>query len=116
MAAAVRASLLLVQSRPDRREKLWRNVRLANEALAPLGLSPSGSQIIPIILRDDQRAMDAATALQAKDFDVRGIRPPTVPPGTSRLRVSITLNVTEEDIRSLFHELANVLEAAQPAL
>lgn len=112
MAAAVRGSLRLLKSQRERRRRLWRNVQVAENALANLGLRPSGSQILPIILGDDGTAMSAARSLQEAGFDVRGIRPPTVPPGTSRLRVSITLNVSEADIRELFRELATVLASS----
>jgi len=47
--------------------------------------------------------------LQQAGFDVRGIRPPTVPPGTSRLRISLTLNVGRADIAALGEELRRVL-------
>ena len=110
MAASVRASLKIIQSQPERRRRLWERVEIARGLLKDLGLTPSGSQILPVILGDDRSAMSAAARLQEAGFDVRGIRPPTVPNGTSRLRISITLNVTEGDIRSLFAKLALVLE------
>jgi 8-amino-7-oxononanoate synthase len=53
--------------------------------------------------------MAVAMALQAKGFDVRGIRPPTVPQGTSRLRISLTLNATTEDVDALGAALAEAL-------
>jgi 8-amino-7-oxononanoate synthase len=53
--------------------------------------------------------MSAAAALQERGFDVRGIRPPTVPQGTARLRVSITLNVDEQAVSALFDALASEL-------
>lgn len=67
----------------------------------PLGLPAPQSQIVPVILGDDRRTMQVATALQSAGFDIRGIRPPTVPTGTSRLRLSLTLNVNERDIDAL---------------
>ena len=73
------------------------------------GATASGSQIIPLILGDDARTMAVAAALQAQGFDVRGIRPPTVPPGTARLRISITLNVDEAAIDGLDAALAEAL-------
>jgi 8-amino-7-oxononanoate synthase len=88
---------------------LWSRIRYAEAALAPLGAAPAGSQIIPVILGDDARTMKVAAALQQQGFDVRGIRPPTVPAGTSRLRVSITLNVTEADIDALAAALKQAL-------
>src|SRR3546814_9381073 len=82
---------------------------LAAESIcAPLGMPAPRSQIIPVILGEDRRAMAAAAALQAAGFDVRGIRPPTVPPGTSRLRISLTLNVGRTDIAALGEALRRV--------
>ncbi len=76
---------------------------------APLGIAAPRSHIVPVILGDDRRAMAAAQALQARGFDVRGIRPPTVPPGTARLRLSVTRNVDEPTIEALGAALREVL-------
>jgi 8-amino-7-oxononanoate synthase len=66
-----------------------------------IGVPASGSQIIPVILGEDALTMRVAGAIQARGYDVRGIRPPTVPAGTSRLRISLTLNVDEAIVRGL---------------
>lgn len=100
MAAAVRAALKLIRL-PERRERLHRLIGIAGERLG----ATSGSQIIPFVIGDDAETMRIAGALQAVGFDVRGIRPPTVPKGTSRLRISITLNVGEGDIGALGDKL-----------
>ena len=63
----------------------------------------------PAKLGDEARTMRIAGALQDNGFDIRGIRPPTVPAGTSRLRVSITLNSEESDIRDLAENLERLL-------
>jgi 8-amino-7-oxononanoate synthase len=47
-----------------------------------------------------------AAAMQARGFDIRGIRPPTVPAGTARLRISLTNNVGESDVRAMLEALA----------
>ena len=101
MASAVRESLRIIADEPERREHLWALVAAAERALAPSGVVPSGSQILPLVLGDDALTMRVAAAVQAAGFDVRGIRPPTVPAGTSRLRISITLNVTLAQIEAL---------------
>ncbi|MEJ5977797.1 8-amino-7-oxononanoate synthase [Novosphingobium sp. PS1R-30] len=106
MAAVVRASLDLVRTRPDLREALWARVARAEALLAPLGASVAGSQIMPLIVGPDDRTMDLAGALQAAGYDVRGIRPPTVPQGTARLRISITNNASLTDIEGLAAVLA----------
>ncbi|MES2496794.1 MAG: 8-amino-7-oxononanoate synthase [Pseudomonadota bacterium] len=95
-AAAVRASLGLVRAQPERRDRLARLVAFAGERLPP-----SGSHILPIVIGEDGRTMEVASALQQRGFDVRGIRPPTVPTGTSRLRISLTLNVDEAAVAAL---------------
>ncbi len=109
MAAVVRAALEIMRSRPDLREALWARVRQAEALLAPLGAAIAGSQIIPLIVGPDDRTMELAGLLQAAGYDVRGIRPPTVPNGTARLRISITLNASAADIDGLAEVLAPAL-------
>jgi 8-amino-7-oxononanoate synthase len=104
MAALVRASLRLVAAEPRRQERLARLV-----AFAGTRLPRSGSQILPIVIGEEARTMDIAAALQRRGHDVRGIRPPTVPNGTSRLRVSLTLNVDEEVVADLADTVTELL-------
>lgn len=107
MAAAVRAALRLLVDEPERRTRLHDLIGVAASALSPFGALTNGSQIMPIILGDDARTMQVAAHVQAAGFDVRGIRPPTVAAGTSRLRISITLNVTAADVQALADVLAD---------
>lgn len=109
MAAAVRESLRILRDEPERRERLAGLMTHAAKRLRRLGLAVSGSPIQPIILGDDTRTMACAARLGEAGFDVRGIRPPTVPVGTSRLRVSITLNVDEAAIDALADTLETLL-------
>jgi 8-amino-7-oxononanoate synthase len=69
-------------------------------------LEPSGSQIQPIIIGPDRGATALAAAMQAKGFDIRAIRPPTVPEGTARLRLSLTLHADIAALDALFADLA----------
>lgn len=101
VAAAVRESLRILADEPERRDRLAALVAFAERALAPCGVAPTGSQILPLVIGEDAATMRMAAALQPAGFDVRGIRPPTVPAGTARLRISLTLNVTEADIAAL---------------
>lgn len=101
MAAAVRGALALLEREPERIARLDALVRRAHDRLVPLGALSSGSPIMPVILGEDARTMEIAARLQAQGFDVRGIRPPTVPAGTARLRLSITLNVDTATIDAL---------------
>jgi 8-amino-7-oxononanoate synthase len=109
MAAAVRAALRLVADEPERRDALHALAAQAQERLAAFGVPPTGSQILPLVLGDDVRTMRAAAALQAAGFDIRGIRPPTVPEGTARLRISVTLNASPADLDALAGVLSAVV-------
>lgn len=109
LAAAVREALRICADEPERREGLSALIAHAQRAFAPLGVRATGSQIVPIILGEDDRTMMAAHAMQEAGFDIRGIRPPTVPAGTSRLRLSLTRNVTAADVDALAEALAGVL-------
>ena len=57
--------------------------------------------------------MEVANSLQMQGFDIRGIRPPTVPRGTSRLRISVTGGLTKKVITEMFEVLALELEAVK---
>jgi 8-amino-7-oxononanoate synthase len=112
MAVAVEAALEWMGEGDNLRARLAALIDHAAQHLcAPLGLPAPTSQILPVILGDDARTMRVAAALQAAGFDVRGIRPPTVPRGTARLRVSLTLNVDEATIAALGEALQTALAA-----
>ena len=106
MAVAVREALLILQQEPTHQQRLAKLVAFTHREMAARGgPSMSRSQIVPHIIGDNMRAMSLASALQARGFDVRGIRPPTVPAGTARLRISLTLNVSEDNVRSMLDAL-----------
>lgn len=108
IAAVVRESVRILADEPDRRTHLMRLIAVAEQALAGCGVAPTGSQVLPLLIGDDAAAMRIAGAVQAAGFDVRGIRPPTVAPGTARLRISLTLNVTEAEVTALAGAIAAV--------
>jgi 8-amino-7-oxononanoate synthase len=109
MAVAALEALAILKGEPQRRENLARLIAHAgDQAQSRCGLPVSGSQILPIIIGDDPGVMKVASNLRLRGFDVRGVRPPTVPTGTARLRISITLNVTTADISGLFDALAEL--------
>jgi len=91
VAAALDAALDLVESEPQRRESLLAKSKLLRERLGVDGLS----QIIPFLIGDNEKAVAIAAKLQAEGFDVRAIRPPTVPVGTARLRISLNCGVDD---------------------
>ncbi|WP_442754940.1 8-amino-7-oxononanoate synthase [Methylocystis sp. JAN1] len=110
IAACVRASLKIAENAEDRREALRARVALAGRELQRLcDVAPSGSQVQPVIVGDDARAMSLAARLRARGYDIRAIRPPTVPEGTARLRLSFTLNVGEAQISQMVADLSEAL-------
>lgn len=114
IAATVRQVLDFIADADDRRELLQGRIKLMSEELLKSGrYKASGTQIQPIILGSDSRAVEAARALQADGFDVRAIRPPTVPEGTARLRLAITLNASEADIVRLAEAVGRIEAESQ---
>jgi 8-amino-7-oxononanoate synthase len=98
LAAALEGSLSIVASEPQRREALGRLSARLRARLIDAGLPvPHGtSHIIPVLIGENDRAAAVALALQAQGFDVRAIRPPTVPPGTARLRLAVNVGLTDD--------------------
>ncbi|MBT8153766.1 8-amino-7-oxononanoate synthase [Epibacterium ulvae] len=108
-AALVRAALREVAENHDLRRRARATVDHAHREAARLcGLSGFQSQIMPVIIGGDKPTMALAHGLQEIGYDIRGIRPPTVPRGTSRLRLSITLNTDAGVISSMFSDLAQL--------
>lgn len=113
IAHMVRRALTLVAAHDDWREDLFTRVTQARDLLAPrLGTAAHDTQILPVIIGDDARTMRIAAAIQRQGFDIRGIRPPTVPQGTARLRISITRNVSTGDIGALCESLDRIMAPA----
>ena len=110
IAAGVRAALALSASQPQRRERLQAMIASAGRALeSRCGVAASGTQIQPIVVGADARATALAAAMQSQGFDIRAVRPPTVPEGTARLRISLTLNASESDVEHMIDALAREL-------
>lgn len=106
-AASVREALRILADEPERRAALYDRIGFANHCLADtLGQTGSGTQILPVILGENERTVRIAAEMRASGFDIRAIRPPTVPLGTARLRLSITLNVDEPAIARMAGRLA----------
>ena len=112
MADGLDAALDVIYDEPELRTRLLNlSVRL-RQALIEKGMEvPSGcSQIIPVIVGDSAQAVDVAEILQVQGYDVRAIRPPSVTPGTSRLRLSVSVNLDEQIIAGFSFALAEALE------
>ena len=109
--SAIEAAMTLVASEPERRHRLSELSQTLRSCLAGRGLpvAPGTSQIVPIVLGDNERAIAVADALQTIGFDVRAIRPPSVPPGTSRLRVAVNVGLTEATLERFAEALAEAV-------
>ena len=99
MAMAI-AAIDLVKREPERRESLWNHCRSMTEGLRALGFQvrASSSPILPLIIGDSGACMRYSERLLARGVFAQGIRPPTVPPGTSRLRITLMATHTREHI------------------
>jgi len=109
-ATIVRAAIAIVRDGDDLRAALHARLAEAERLLTPQGARFGGSPILPLVLGEDARTMAVAARLQEAGFDLRGVRPPTVPEGTSRLRIVITLNAGLDDIAALARVLAPAME------
>jgi 8-amino-7-oxononanoate synthase len=117
IAAALEASLTLIETEPWLRSQVLSRARYLRTRLAEASISiPVGdSQIIPVVLGENERAVEVAETLRQQGFDVRAIRPPTVPRGTARLRISVHANLTEEILRRFAKALASALRESCPS-
>jgi 8-amino-7-oxononanoate synthase len=109
LCAAARCALELVQSDGALRQTLWRNVRRFAGGLRQLGFVGEGrSAIFPVVLGHPEVAMAAARRLRERGVLAKPIRPPTVPPGTSRLRFAISAAHREAHIDMALDALASL--------
>jgi len=113
VAGALSAAIEVCRREPWRAERAHAaaarlRVRLGEAGVAAAGQGP----IVPLIVGEADRAMRAAEAVRSAGFDVRAVRPPTVPDGTSRLRVVCHADHADEEIDALARALVAGLDAA----
>jgi 8-amino-7-oxononanoate synthase len=110
--AAAMAALGLLREQPRRVEKLQRNAKVMRDALAAEGLTVAGTtQIVPLVVGDATATVGASERALERGVFAQAIRPPTVPAGTSRLRLALMASHTKSELR----EAAKVLAACVPA-
>jgi 8-amino-7-oxononanoate synthase len=107
LAGAARCAVKLVEKEPDRRRHLLSLAERLRSRLRELGKAVGASccQIVPVIVGDARAALQLSRRLEASGLLVPAIRPPSVPEGTARLRVSLTAGHTAEDIDRLVSAL-----------
>jgi glycine C-acetyltransferase/8-amino-7-oxononanoate synthase len=109
--AAARAALRLVVEEPWRREALQRNAGQLRDRLARAGIStePSSSHVVPVVIGENAATMAACEALLERGFYAQGIRHPSVPEGTARLRVTPMATHSEQEIDAFADAVIHVL-------
>lgn len=127
LAAALGAGLDLIAREPERRVEVHRKSARLRRRLAERDIAvgakakgdgsyllDDGSPILPIIVGSNESALALQAGLQAAGFDTRAIRPPTVAPGTSRLRVTVRYPVSDDDLSRFAAEVSRLLTPALP--
>jgi len=111
IAEATRTSLKILQGADDRREKLRYLIKKFRQQAQQLGLAlgDSSTPIQPIIVGSTEKALAMSETLAAQGILVSAIRPPTVPEGTARLRVTFSASHTEKQLDKLLVALESVL-------
>jgi 7-keto-8-aminopelargonate synthetase-like enzyme len=105
---AARAALRLLAAEPWRRARLQERARRLRERLAGHGIStaPSTTQIVPVVIGGNAETMALCERLLARGFYTQGIRHPSVPRGTARLRITPMATHSEEEIDALADAIA----------
>jgi 8-amino-7-oxononanoate synthase len=118
LAAALDAGLDVLRDEPERRAEVHRKAALLRHALASEGLTMGATAapgtlapIVPIIVGENEAALALQEELQAVGFDVRAIRPPTVAPGTARLRVTVRAPIADAELLRFAAEVGRLLRA-----
>ncbi len=111
--AGALAALDLLVEQPGRVDKLQRNARVLREALAAEGVETrSQTHIIPLVVGDPKQAVAATEGALAEGVFAQAIRPPTVPEGTSRLRLAVMASHTKSELRAAAATISAALDAA----
>ena len=116
LAVATLESLAIADAEPERREHLAALIARFQDGTRDLGLKlmPSTSPIQPVIVGDPARTLALSRALEERGFLIGAIRPPTVPEGTSRLRVTLTAAHQASDVDRLLEALNELLVCSSP--
>jgi 8-amino-7-oxononanoate synthase len=115
VCAAAERALRIVREEPLRGERLWRNIEHFAAGLRALGLpAEARSAIFPLLLGSPERALSASAFLRERGVLAKAIRPPTVPPGTSRLRFALSAAHTLEELDQALDALRQAAIGARP--
>ncbi|HCC12878.1 MAG TPA: 8-amino-7-oxononanoate synthase, partial [Atlantibacter hermannii] len=106
-AHALCTAVAVIRKADDARARLARHIAYFRRQMAhiPLQLARSTTAIQPILVGDNQRTLHVAERLRARGLWVTAIRPPTVPVGSARLRVTLSAAHEDSDIDALLEAL-----------
>jgi 8-amino-7-oxononanoate synthase len=107
IATGIEAAIGVMADEPHRAARVRRLSTAVREALK-LDASPHDSPIVPVVLGSEQVALDAAATLAEQGMLVVAVRPPTVPKGGSRLRVTLSCEHTDDEVQRLIETIARV--------
>ena len=113
VAAAARNNLRYIGSHPERVRQLQDNVKFFCEALKRegLGVQPSPSAIVPIVVGDEARALEVSATLQERGILIPAIRYPTVARGQARLRASLMATHTQEELQTAATAISQIIKS-----
>lgn len=112
LANALQVSIDIVKEENERRERLIELSKNFRKLLQNNGfdVDNNSTQIVPIIIGESEKAVEIAQNLQRESFDVRAIRPPTVPQNSARLRVSLNVGLSEDTLENFVRALVKYLK------
>ena len=112
MAAACLESFRVMEEEPELRRKLWQNVKLARKEISGLGYETgeTESPIIPLLIGNEEKALNLSVRLREKGILIPAIRYPTVSKGKARLRLTLSARHSAQDLNSLFTAMRQVRE------
>ena len=108
IAAASCEGIRIIEDDQQRRQQLWENTRYFVKRVKEMGFETLNTEtpIVPIVVKEAELAVQFSKVLYEQGLFVAAIRPPTVPQGTSRLRVTIMATHTQEDLDRLLAALS----------
>jgi 8-amino-7-oxononanoate synthase len=117
LARQIQAALDLARNAHRERAQLETVATLLRKSLAAAGLSAgsSASQIVPVLLGTNEAALEVAAKLRADGYAVKAIRPPTVPAGTARIRLSLTNAMRPYEVPRLTRLIATAVRSLPPS-
>ncbi len=115
VVATVLEALTVLREEPERRERLWDNARYLKSGLDEAGFDtgPSKTQIIPLMIGESERTMQFCDELLKRGVFAQGIRYPSVPRGTERIRLTVTASHSKADLDDALAAVTEVGRALQ---